>query len=59
MYILQNVGWGFCFCFTPTRGSVGRPHWIKMSSRSVMSSKEAGNNPGSSCYFLPLNQAAY
>lgn len=33
MYISQNVGWRFYLISTPTRGSVGRPHLIKMSSQ--------------------------
>jgi hypothetical protein len=45
--LTQNVSPGFLCCPTPpTPGSVNQPHRVEMYSQGVISSKEAGNNPG-------------
>jgi len=45
--LTQNVSSGFLFCSTPpTQGSVNQLHFLEMSCQGVISSNEAGNNPG-------------
>jgi hypothetical protein len=43
----QNVSSGFLCCPTPPpQRTVNQPHNVAMSGQGVISSKEAGNNPG-------------
>jgi hypothetical protein len=44
--LTQNVDWGFRLSTTfPIGGFITHPHYIWMSSQSIMSSKEANANP--------------
>jgi len=45
--LTQNVDWGFLLSTTfRTSGVITQPHYIQMSSQSIMSIKQANSNPG-------------
>ena len=50
--LTQNVDWEFLLSTAfPTNEVITQPHYIKMSSQGVISSKQASNNPG----LYPIN----